>query len=412
MIGNGFDLAHGLKTTYTDFISNFWEQTIKDVQKNRFNSPFENDYLKIDKTPEFWGQSYTYKDFLASLNYSSSSIRFKNKFLQVVTEKNEFLNWVDIENVYYDLLKSSYKIPASAFNIEELNSEFNFLKEKLINYLIDIETEFQNIFSDKEIENQIGSKIYSKIKIQDLTENAISNIADKEYKRLSNSIEGIERLYINYEDLTEGDGYIIKRILSSDDRLKAIKRLLYSNLAPKYFDFQPEQILFLSFNYTKTENLYLDSSKFNFTFKQGNRNECIHIHGTLTKIDENPVVFGFGDEIDEDYKSIENLNNNKYLENIKSIKYLETDNYKKLLEFLNTDDFQIFIFGHSCGISDRTLLNTLFEHEKCISIKPFYHNNSIDNFSDIVRNISRNFTNKSVMRDKVVNKLYCEPIVG
>jgi hypothetical protein len=26
LIGNGFDLAHGLKTSYTDFIDDFWEQ--------------------------------------------------------------------------------------------------------------------------------------------------------------------------------------------------------------------------------------------------------------------------------------------------------------------------------------------------------------------------------------------------
>ena len=26
LIGNGFDLAHGLKTSYTDFIGNFWDK--------------------------------------------------------------------------------------------------------------------------------------------------------------------------------------------------------------------------------------------------------------------------------------------------------------------------------------------------------------------------------------------------
>ena len=35
--------------------------------------------------------------------------------------------------------------------------------------------------------------------------------------------------------------------------------------------------------------------------------------------------------------------------------------------------YQIFIFGHSCGISDRTLLIMLFEHDNCASIKVFYH---------------------------------------
>ena len=68
--------------------------------------------------------------------------------------------------------------------------------------------------------------------------------------------------------------------------------------------------------------------------------------------------------------------------------------------------------GHSCGISDRTLLNTLFENDNCVSIQVFYHKkeNDEDNYSDVVRNISRNFTNKKVMREKVVNKMDSDPL--
>ncbi len=82
------------------------------------------------------------------------------------------------------------------------------------------------------------------------------------------------------------------------------------------------------------------------------------------------------------------------------------------MEFLNSSEYQIFTFGHSCGISDRTLLNTLFEHKNCSSIKPFYYRKDSDNnnYSDIAKNISRNFNNKPIMRDKVVNKEYCNPL--
>ncbi|NDW10497.1 hypothetical protein D0T56_12630 [Dysgonomonas sp. 520] len=87
-------------------------------------------------------------------------------------------------------------------------------------------------------------------------------------------------------------------------------------------------------------------------------------------------------------------------------------NYKKTLNFIESDKYQIFVLGHSCGNSDRTLLNTLFEHDNCVSIKVFYHkkNDGTDNYSDVIRNISRNFNNKASMRDKVVNKMYCEPL--
>ncbi len=98
--------------------------------------------------------------------------------------------------------------------------------------------------------------------------------------------------------------------------------------------------------------------------------------------------------------------------NVKSIEYLNTDNYRRLLEYIDSDMYQIFIMGHSCGNSDRTLLNTLFEHENCASIKVYYHQESPtkDNYSDIVRNISRNFKDKKLMRERVVNKKQCEPL--
>lgn len=97
--------------------------------------------------------------------------------------------------------------------------------------------------------------------------------------------------------------------------------------------------------------------------------------------------------LDEDYKTISNLNDNAYLTNIKSIRYLETDNYRRLLSFVDSAPYQIYIMGHSCGNSDRTLLNTLFEHRNCVSIKPYYHlkEDGTDNYIEIIQNISRNF---------------------
>ena len=84
------------------------------------------------------------------------------------------------------------------------------------------------------------------------------------------------------------------------------------------------------------------------------------------------MIFGYGDELDNTYKKIEELQDNDFLENIKSINYHETRNYRRLLEFIESGIYQVFIMGHSCGNSDRTLLNTLFEHDNCASIKVYY----------------------------------------
>lgn len=165
----------------------------------------------------------------------------------------------------------------------------------------------------------------------------------------------------------------------------------------------PDDILFLNFNYTSTADLYIP---------KGSEFKVNHIHGELGN-DNNPIIFGYGDELDDDYKEISKLNDNDYLKNIKSIRYLETDNYRKLLSFIDSAPFQIYIMGHSCGNSDRTLLNTLFEHKNCVSIKPFYYEkpDGSDNYIEIIQNISRNFNDMRLMRDRVVNKTYCRPLV-
>ena len=165
----------------------------------------------------------------------------------------------------------------------------------------------------------------------------------------------------------------------------------------------PEYILVVNFNYTNVIDAYLLGNKEHFRLN--------NIHGDLEY--PNSIIFGYGDEIDKHYEEISELNNNEYLNNVKSIKYLEASNYRQLLQFIESAPYQIYIMGHSCGNSDRTLLNTLFEQENCVSIKPFYYkkDDGTDNYTDIVQNISRNFKDKKALRDRVVNKKFCQPLI-
>lgn len=163
----------------------------------------------------------------------------------------------------------------------------------------------------------------------------------------------------------------------------------------------PEQIMLLNFNYTKTANEYLnDYDIFSLNY----------IHGVLESPDS--MIFGYGDEFEDKYKRLQNLNNNECLTNIKTIRYQESDNYRKVLDFIESAPFQVCIMGHSCGNSDRTLLNTIFEHRNCISIKPYYYikDDGTDSYIELIQNISRNFTDMKLMRDRVVNKTYCETL--
>ena len=128
-------------------------------------------------------------------------------------------------------------------------------------------------------------------------------------------------------------------------------------------------------------------------------------------IENSEIIFGFGDEMDSEYLNIESIGNNEILANIKSFKYLLKNHYQILSSFIESDNFQVQIYGHSCGLSDRTLLNTIFEHENCISIKQFYYQkDGKDDFETRSYSISRHFKSKADLRSKVVNKQLCRPM--
>jgi hypothetical protein len=128
---------------------------------------------------------------------------------------------------------------------------------------------------------------------------------------------------------------------------------------------------------------------------------------------DNPIIFGFGDELDENYLKMESERVKGFFEYIKSFGYFRTRNYHELIRFLDQGIYQIYIMGHSCGLSDRTMLNMIFEHENCKSIKIFYHEIAPgeNNFKEITQEISRHFKNKAEMRKKIVNFEYSEKMV-
>lgn len=379
IIGNGFDLAHGLPTSYKHFIDDYWK-TICDTKGSKkinhsdnlvtLNCEFEHsfneeEFLAIENIND-------YKELYQFIVRNSQNrqdgvfeINFANKFFKIICEKSTE-NWVDIENLYYNILKSiadgSYIKYDYPYGIQQLNNEFEQVKVLLETYLQE-KVENTNVIPD----------IVNLFKIESTLNKYALEFSKDDYKEL-------EEFYTKYSpDLEEG-----------------INVLNYC----------------LNFNYTKTIDSYIKKTKDYKEYRDFGVFINLQIHGRLSDKD-NLVNFGFGDEMDDEYKRIENLNDNEYLKNFKSFQYLQNSNYKKLLDFIDGNKFQVLIMGHSCGISDRTLLNTIFEHTNCRSIKVYYHqkNDGSDNYTEIVQNVSRHFEDKKVMREKIVNKQQCSPLI-
>lgn len=372
IIGNGFDMAHGLKTSYMDFINWYWEQRVNSFLNNHTNVSEDCLCRLVIRNKEEYNNwylfsyqnQYFFKDIFHKERLSGreviQEIRQHPKlftieccpFFETIQQSIETKGWVDIENDYYQILKNNIDSPRCEYNTIELNQQLAFLQTKLVEYL-----------------NTVGICGFK----NDLKGEIVENFNPADFS-------------------TEGK----KRALRSMG-LENYELAELSNKPYKRQKLQPRRIMLLSFNYTETAKMY-----------DGDNIELNFIHGDL-KHPKN-IIFGYGDELDKSYQDIVDKNNNELLRNVKSVKYLETRHYHELLEFLMSAPFQVLIMGHSCGNSDRTLLNTVFEHENCISIKPYYHKreDGSDNYLELVQNISRNFTNMKLYRDRVVNKEQCK----
>ena len=426
LIGNGFDLAHGLKTSYKNFIDDYWANFLTNAQDNKqtkftddcfsFSTDFETlaHIISSDKMPvsfsELQEQIKTYKLSNVLRLRSTVNLETKSKFMYRIINRLGLHNWVDVENEYYKNLKeiaTAIISPFDKYNIDSLNMEFDIIQRLLEDYLT---KEEQKCIIESSIIKEINKKILSPFSYRDIAFSKAISFANEIKEKITYFEESSDKdLKVSYYKRRYPDididcrdiEHFIKDYNKSDNKDIYLTKHIIRDTVPSYF-MLPDDIIYINFNYTHTTN--------NYNVRDF---EAIHIHGELNNKD-NPIIFGYGDELAESYRGIENLNDNRYLKNIKSIRYNNTSNYRKIINFAESSSYQILTMGHSCGNSDRTLLNTLFEHKNCNSIKTYYHqiNDSIDNYTDIIQNISRNFKDKILMRELVVNKEYSEPLLA
>ena len=401
IVGNGFDLAHNLKTKYEEFINWYWSKWLKLLNNSIYQ--FEEDGLfKIgvkNNSDCLCNYFYTgcternvYKH-IEKVRQEKGLSSVISPILERVSKSIETKGWVDIEADYYAML---VECKGKKDELERLNKDFAVIQDLLVEYLNEIqELKINKDVLIEEIENQMLSP-FSANEISIESNDKWQTFLKSRFER--NDIVKNIMLYMSLD--VPRRVLEIKNFLSSNrERVSCLGIEAVGDEFPSDILY-PDRVMLLNFNYTKTADLYLENKYFIVN----------HIHGDL--LAPETVIFGYGDESDDEYKKLQKINDNEYLRHIKTNRYLETSHYRDLLAFIDSAPFQVCIMGHSCGLSDKTLLNTLFEHKNCASIKPYYYVNEEgkDNYLDIVQNISRNFTNPQLMRDRVVNKTYCSPL--
>jgi hypothetical protein len=340
LIGNGFDLAHGLRTSYRDFITWYLNKIWELIMQEQHSEITYND-----------GLIYMHRDRSATGVKLNLEVKEPADFQKCIKE---------------------YSKNASGLVLEK-----SFLLESIIdkNGWVDIEKEYYHIMV------QIAKNIVPRTRISNSKFPFTIQILNNGLERIKKDLE----VYLNYE--------VIPKIKSAPSLSK-----LEDIFNREYSDNNDNDRLFLNFNYT-------DVVMTKYWMNPGVVNTVINIHGEIGDIN-NPIIFGYGDEMIDSFKLLEDEDENQYLTNMKSFGYFETCNYKKAFEFMDQkSSFKVHVIGHSLGLSDRLLLNVIFEHENCESIEIHFRqiDNDIDNFKELTMNMSRHFNNKSAMRSKVIS---------
>lgn len=347
IIGNGFDLAHGLETKYAQFMLSLlkgliikgYENFGKQISVGPFmihcRRKFSNhDTMKILSTLPTIESIIDYPHIYVSSNNTSGILfspephqdPYDNKPIIIQTDSSFIVNlihqykdgkWIDIETEYFVQLNQILEENSSDQDVKDeitaLNEDLEYLKSELVTYLAEIERTF------------------------------------------------------DYDEFTKAQSEFAKRIQrfitppkSHSIGLHGVKRLI------------------INYNYTSTVESNLVG------FRTDIETSISHIHGSLDH-SESDIVFGFGSVDGPELRKILSCGISEAARNLKFLIYHRSGQNKELNRILKDGPFEVRIVGHSCGLSDGSTLREVFEHENCLKISVCYLDS--DEFSEKTYNI-------------------------
>lgn len=376
IIGNGFDLAHGLPTRYDNFLD-FCEKTRKIYtfrenaslreykQKNIDNWEMNDDIKNV--LLETFDKRDCKKNFNGDNTYNLN-VTTSNEFLnELYTHigKNTWLeyflkyrssiggNWIDFETEISKVIQ----VLDEAISVKKSGKEFNEMPKEKQKILLDV---------------QKASKGSMQKAFKDVT--TLSDVAvflDAELGRLIRALEI----------------YIVEFV----GRIPVIeKNVDIEKLNPDHV---------LSFNYSNTyERIY----------SKGKEVECDYIHGKADiskNVNTSNLVLGIDEYLDDDkknkelgllsfkkfYQRIYKSTGNRYLEWVDEIKdgyanYLKPHSISGEVEY---PGHNLYIFGHSLDVTDRDVLKMFICNEN-VQTKIFYYRKSQEDKTELgklIRNL-------------------------
>lgn len=337
ILGNGFDLAHGLPTRYSDFLKfcdticeiknsiaqegvyklEYYDMITRKINKRNFLTEFMFKYYEtlIYKEKNF--QKYGNKNFLDDIEYNQIDYVIKNIY-----------HWVN-DNIWYKYLNELFnKEKTKGEKWIDFESEISFIIETIDKYV-------KNISHNWYVTNDINSDVIdfpSKFTI-------FRSIVDVSFNKRPGTVKNIRKRL--YNDLNSIISALETYLLEFAEKFIKPKKI---DLIDKI---EPDCII--NFNYTHTyQNIY------------GNCEDVFHIHGELNH-EPNNMVLG----INEYWPKKERNKNTNFTVFKKFAQRIQKDvgieNYKWFDEILydykkRSEFAKVFIFGHSLDVTDKDIL--------------------------------------------------------
>ncbi|MCI8484500.1 MAG: hypothetical protein HFH41_09185 [Lachnospiraceae bacterium] len=376
IIGNGFDLAHGLPTKYGDFLDfcekarriyTFCEDaSLNDYKCDNLDNWETNDDIK-NVLLEAFDKRECKKNFNDNNTYNLK-VTTSNKFLDELytyIRKNTWLeyflncrssiggNWIDFETEISKVIQ----VLDEAINIKKSDKELKEVLKEKHNILLDV--------------YKASKGSVQKALKDDTTLIDFAAFLDEELGRLIRALEIYIAEFVNRSSVTE------KNVDIESLNLDHV----------------------LSFNYSDTyERIY----------SKGKKVECDYIHGKADiskNVNTSNLVLGIDEYLDDDkkdkdlellsfkkfYQRIYKSTGNKYLEWVDEIKdgYADYLNPHLLSGKIEYPGHMLYIFGHSLDITDKDVLKMFICNDN-VQTKIFYYRKNQEDKAELgklIRNL-------------------------
>lgn len=358
VLGNGFDLAHGLPTRYTDFL-----KYCRDYDGE--HSPISNDQQIATEFAEYIKENIW-------LSY----------FLKTTPNLNEDKTWIDFEieilKVIQGICPGEWREARNQLDILQTRKTLTYDEFETGQYCI-----FRNYlsFSDEKTEDTV----------------VIGN-------GLKPPIINVEGLYSQLREFTRAFEIYCCQIVNEKCGIRKRCKLNESLLLFSNVENSKQETYVVSFNYTRTFNKYYDyaeresTTHYTYIYPHGEACADVTFESAYDGLVTSGLVLGTRSfdrkGYDKEYEIPVEFN--VFQKHNQQHRYSTLTDFQHLLMELRKssgsekpEPVNIFVIGHSLDISDHAKLKHLFTENKDARITVFYHDEAsfqryINNITDIL----------------------------